>query len=91
MEPHRKYTPHLEYGVIVWYKTTKSESFSVNMKTGNEQRTGTGVDRVVTSTSDYGEACKQLDRRLTRVKKDTKEERAKPGPNQLPMFDEETS
>jgi len=85
MEPHRKYVPHIEYGVIVWHKTTKSKASSVNTKTGAEQRSGTGVDRVVTSTLDYDEACKQLDRRLTKVKKETKEERAKPGPNQISL------
>jgi len=87
MEPYRDYRPHLEYGVIVFYKTTRTKSVSYNMKSGKEQRVGTLLDRIITSTSDYSEACKQLDRRLLKPKK----EKEGPGPNQLPMFDEETS
>lgn len=87
MEPYRDYRPHLEYGAIVWYRTTRTKSVSYNMKSGKEQRVGTLLDRIITSTADYSEACKQLDRRLLKPNK----EKEGPGPNQLPMFDEETS
>jgi len=87
MERYRDYMPHLERGKIVWYKTTRTTAVSYNMKTGKEQRIGSAIDSVPTSTSDYSEACKQLDRRLLKPNK----EKEGPGPNQLPMFDEETS
>ena len=83
MEPHCKYIPHLEHGLIVWYRTTRSVVTSRNMTTGVEQRSGTHIDRVPTNTSDYEEACKQLDRRLSKPKGDPQ---VKAGPNQLKLL-----
>jgi hypothetical protein len=68
MEPHKGYTPHVEFGLIVWYKTTRSVLVGINRITGAEQRSGTHMDRVPTSTGDYEEACKQLERRLAKPK-----------------------
>jgi hypothetical protein len=68
LELHKGYTPHVEFGLIVFYKTTRSVRVSINRTTGAEQRSGTHMDRVPTSTGDYEEACKQLERRLAKPK-----------------------
>ena len=83
MERHKGYLPNMEHGLIVFYKTTRTKAISVNLKTGVEQRIGSAMERIQTNTSDYKEACKQLNRRLSKPKADPP---VKAGPNQLKLL-----
>ena len=83
MERHKGYLPNMEHGIIVWYKTTRTKAISVNLKTGVEQRIGSAMESIQTNTSDYEEACKQLDRRLSSPKADPQ---VKADPNQLKLL-----
>ena len=77
------YVPHMEFGAIVWYRTTKSKSGGVSANTKKEIRYGTEINRIVTSASELEEAKKQLDRKLSKPKATPA---VKAGPNQQSMF-----
>lgn len=63
----RGYLPHVEFGVIVWYKTTARRKIGLNKK-GKAITRGTAINRVVTNTADMIEAKKQLARYLQKPK-----------------------
>lgn len=67
MEPHRDYRPHIEFGLIVWYKSMAFRVMDVS-KDGKPVSRPTGISGVPTNTSDYAEACKQLDNKLAKKK-----------------------
>lgn len=66
MSEYRGYTPHIEFGYWVWYRTTRSVSAGRNIKTGKEQRAGTHMTRIVTNATSEDDARAQLDRALTK-------------------------
>lgn len=70
-EAYRGYVAHMEYGNVVWYRTTASSTISVSPKTGKEQRAGTRMVRVCTTATTFEEAKKQLDRYLTKPEKES--------------------
>jgi hypothetical protein len=82
-EEHRGYRAHWMNGVIEWWKTTKTKSLFINRQ-GKEIRKGSEIARVVTTATTLEEARKQLDRRLTRPKK----EKEVHNPDQTRMFNE---
>lgn len=79
---HKDYTPHIEFGLFVWYKTTRSKTVG-KTKGGREVRAGTLQNRVCTTATTMEEAIKQLDRYLEPRKKDPE---AKAGPGQQSLF-----
>lgn len=79
---HKGYQAHLEFGTYVWYKTTRSVAFAVNKGTGKEQRTGTNLDRIVTTAKCEEAARVQLDRALMKPKKP----KEVPDPDQGKLF-----
>lgn len=66
-DEYRGYVAHLEFGLVVWYRTTSSKAFARSGKTGKELRIGTKMNRVCTTATTYDEGKKQLDRKLTPV------------------------
>jgi hypothetical protein len=81
-DAYRGYVPHIEFGDVVWYRTTATTVIGRSMTTGKEIRAPKAMNRVVTNTSDIEEAKRQLDRKLDEPKKlsDPRD------PNQQSMF-----
>lgn len=83
---HRGYVPHVEFGVFVWYKTTKTTSAGIT-KDGRPIRTGIRSDRVCTTATHIDEAVKQLDHYLVKLKANKQvTPQYKPDPDQQKLF-----
>lgn len=81
-DAYRGYVPHVEFGTIVWYRTTATSVIGRSLKSGKEIRAPKAMNRIVTNAADIDEAKKQLDRKLDKPKElpEIKD------PNQQSMF-----
>lgn len=72
LEEYRGYKPVQEFGLVTWYRTTRSVAVGRSTKTGAEIRSGTHMTRIVTNANTMESAMKQLDRVLDDKPKEPK-------------------